>query len=713
MGDTFAPYNFIPFSERKMQKPDKLKAFNRYEDGTYTGNIEYTIENFTELHIGSGKKDINNVDEFFRDGYGNIAIPGSTIRGMLRTNAEILSFSYPEFIDDDTYLYRTFADNCINVKEEYSKEMNATNDNGMRIADGVKAGYIYWKDEKHLEIQPVKEFGDSGTTYFRIHENELRRANCLNNNEYMYLEEVETFEFSKKEEYKNKIELCYGDLEKIEELKKEIAEESLKEYAKDYVPKVLKKWNNEKKKAENLNTEYKPYHHKGIHFNLEGCTPQIDKDGKYIGTLINSSYIDGKTHHFLVSADEDVDKEPIQIPLDLALSFLQDFNNRSKLLGKNKEFYNLPMDGNNYLIGKKHKKLFFYKLTDERLVGFGPTPYFRIFYKNSVMSCLTQKESTPIYDYVKSMFGYVCADNNQDEKAKTEHYKSRINITNCICTRGGDKLKNCEAILLGPHGTSFQLYLNQIGKKVKVSGYNGLTTFNSDDAKLRGYKFYWKRENIGKISDEILSKREKFKNIFTKFEAIQPKAEFTGKIYFENLTKDELGLLICALKLNENEQQTIGKGKPYGYGAIEVKKIKLNYFYKSEEDNSIKEYFLNPEGIEANTLEVTYSKENEMIEDALNEFRNAYKDKLKRDFDIDFDKDEIIQLYQNVHKRESRLSYDRVYMEISKKEFRNRNPLPCANEFFNEAGEFIEPVRIYPNSEHTKQKMRNNNIQNK
>ena len=46
---------------------------------------------------------------------------------------------------------------------------------------------------------------------------------------------------------------------------------------------------------------------------------------------------------------------------------------------------------------------------------------------------------------------------------------------------------------------------------------------------------------------------------------------FTGTIRYRNLHPDELGLLLWCLRLEEGCMQTIGIGKPYGYGRMELK----------------------------------------------------------------------------------------------------------------------------------------------
>lgn len=53
---------------------------------------------------------------------------------------------------------------------------------------------------------------------------------------------------------------------------------------------------------------------------------------------------------------------------------------------------------------------------------------------------------------------------------------------------------------------------------------------------------------------------------------------FSGTIRFKNLEEDELGLLLWSLVLNDGCYQSIGMGKPYGFGRMSVKLDKLRLF---------------------------------------------------------------------------------------------------------------------------------------
>ena len=57
--------------------------------------------------------------------------------------------------------------------------------------------------------------------------------------------------------------------------------------------------------------------------------------------------------------------------------------------------------------------------------------------------------------------------------------------------------------------------------------------------------------------------------------------KFSGKIYFQNLTDDELGLLLLSIKYNEKSRENLGMAKAYGLGRVNFDNIDL-YLEKVE-----------------------------------------------------------------------------------------------------------------------------------
>lgn len=124
-----APYNFVPLPERVFDVADgievrgeKIKPWEMHDQfvpGTYSGSIEITIETLTPLFIrgSASQRDDGTWDQrdsrLRPDPYvtrdGRPAIPGSSLRGMVRTLVEILSFSKIQPVSGAKPFFRTVA----------------------------------------------------------------------------------------------------------------------------------------------------------------------------------------------------------------------------------------------------------------------------------------------------------------------------------------------------------------------------------------------------------------------------------------------------------------------------------------------------------------------------------------------------------------------------------------------------------------------------
>ncbi len=124
-----APYNFVPMPERVFEVADgidvagqKIKPWemhDRFVSGTHSGSIELTIETLTPLFIRGpvGQRQDGTWDardsrlrpEPYTAPGGRPAIPGSSLRGMVRTLVEILSFSKIQPVDKGRPFLRTVA----------------------------------------------------------------------------------------------------------------------------------------------------------------------------------------------------------------------------------------------------------------------------------------------------------------------------------------------------------------------------------------------------------------------------------------------------------------------------------------------------------------------------------------------------------------------------------------------------------------------------
>ncbi|MCL4508093.1 MAG: TIGR03986 family CRISPR-associated RAMP protein [Chloroflexi bacterium] len=148
-----APYNFVPFPDSVVWV-DEPPPGDRYHANRYTGVIELVITAKTPLFIGGTRSLDADRDEkgenaavsggprrsnggapieFFAP-RGSIAIPGSSLRGMLRSLVEIISSSATPFIEKKRFTFRAVASRVDESLARVYREKYQSN---------VKAGYLH------------------------------------------------------------------------------------------------------------------------------------------------------------------------------------------------------------------------------------------------------------------------------------------------------------------------------------------------------------------------------------------------------------------------------------------------------------------------------------------------------------------------------------------------------------------------------------------
>ncbi len=177
-GPATAPYNFIPLNDIVVESalPDHSAITGS------SGYIELEIEaktpvfirdTFTPEELSSAKKAgkyeslANNHPDFFSPA-GQLRLPGSSLRGMIRQIVNIISWSKFQQFDDTALFYRGIADQS-NLASEYDKRMkdedainryaaaSASKEKGALGVGKYKvgAGYFYKKGKRYF-IRPAQ-----------------------------------------------------------------------------------------------------------------------------------------------------------------------------------------------------------------------------------------------------------------------------------------------------------------------------------------------------------------------------------------------------------------------------------------------------------------------------------------------------------------------------------------------------------------------------
>ena len=179
------PYNFIPLGKQKAAAEEK--------EGTLTGVIEYSVYTKTPLFIPNTSNrttfsvnteeehvsydffsytDLSDTSKTYETDYASPVIPGSEIRGMLRSNYEILTNSCLSAIDDNVVLSKrtaeTFQPGLIKKNADGSYDLYQAEDHLWRTkGENSQEDELHWKDNYYTrKCYRQKDLPEGSMVYF-------------------------------------------------------------------------------------------------------------------------------------------------------------------------------------------------------------------------------------------------------------------------------------------------------------------------------------------------------------------------------------------------------------------------------------------------------------------------------------------------------------------------------------------------------------------
>lgn len=264
-----------------------------------------------------------------------------------------------------------------------------------------------------------------------------------------------------------------------------------------------------------------------------------------------------------------------------------------------------------YLTKKAAKKGIlpvFYSIAETRggssIIYMSPAMITREYYSNTISDILERTNKHQCCDGKNGwcpacrLFGMVGkSGKNSDAIA------SRLRFTDSAPIENFEFDPPCVLPILGsPRISASEFYLKKpIANDVCMWNYDYYTYNNNGrmvyDSELAGRKVYWLGKcclsdisnvisifNKGRLNVNGLTREVRTLKQRTGIRSLN-KGNTTFKVYFEDLSKEELNCLIFCLTLgdyasNENTYHRIGKGKPFGMGAvkIDIKQIELNNY---------------------------------------------------------------------------------------------------------------------------------------
>lgn len=206
---------------------------------------------------------------------------------------------------------------------------------------------------------------------------------------------------------------------------------------------------------------------------------------------------------------------------------------------------------------KDGARVFYTRDGNKEVTCIGLARYFRVPYKYTARDKTGQ---SPENDFAATLFGHT---------GKVA-VKGKIAIGPAVL-ENAEEYDCVRAVLGQPHPTCLLHYLEQ-PKKTKVSGYRReeLKSWDDDDARIRGWKFYWHRN-----AEE--SNPNAKENVSADYYPLKAEASATFDVHVEQASLVELGAVLEALQLPAGHCHKLGTGKSLGFGSvrIELEKVEI------------------------------------------------------------------------------------------------------------------------------------------
>ncbi|MCA9875327.1 MAG: TIGR03986 family CRISPR-associated RAMP protein [Anaerolineales bacterium] len=563
-----APYNFIPLPE-KVVTVDDILSQDTYIGG-YTGWIDCTLETCSPTYIrgmmtkvdfqeqGRKKPDDLTVAEkvtrapFFASSEAELegrlrpVIPGSSLRGMVRQLVEIVGYGRMRWVADaPTITYRAVADPGEDPLKEPYKRIIGNN------ARNVRAGYLVAHDNR----------------WFIVPAASARDLNLGRNETYLKIKDS-TIQSLELEGY-----LPFDDINYHPQLHRVSFNATEKEGRPD---------RNGKRRFYVDLTQIVPAQKGFKYWGYLVCAGNMLETGQESAESLRPE--SPRKRQTLVFPPKK-NSDPIPIPHQVIADYL------SGLTPFQKESLSDWSDGQGCL---KHMNPVFYVLDEagKKVIAFGHSPNFRLpSIPPGQESAATPADFLPERvvkgdspDLADGIFGWV---EEQAKRGITGGLKGqragRVFFSDAYYTahKSGvwyETLPITPHVLAGPKPTTFQHYLVQDREKEHEPNMKGtLAHYGTarQETEIRGYKMYWRRGDNTPIKAD--DKEEKHESQLTRMIPLKSGVSFAHRIWFDNLSQEELGALLWALQLPGEEGQhychQIGMGKPLGMGVVKIKPV--------------------------------------------------------------------------------------------------------------------------------------------
>jgi CRISPR-associated protein (TIGR03986 family) len=549
-----APYNFVPLPEKVVEVDGELPSQDWYAPDLYTGYFDCTLKTESPLFVRGpltldefGRQEThakeekekpyreqikNKPDFFYIDPITQKpAIPGSSLRGMLRTLVEIVSYGKIEWVaPQPTITYRAVAAPKDDpLSSPYKAVMG-------KYGNSVRAGYLIRRGDDWF-IQPAKRPADLGwpecSGYLKVKE------------KFISSKSIPGFTPFDDSSYKPQVHEVSFNID--------IRQGKRGEYV--------------------ALTEIGPRTAGYLYEGTLVCSGNMLETAGTLGQGLTSS---PRRNHALVLAPN-TNEKPLKISKQVVKDYL------TALTPFQKEALDERMGC------LQEERPVFYVERNGAVIAFGHTPNFRVpAFLHGESRAATPHDFVPqglretgAHDLSDALFGGL------PSGARKEGYASRIFVTHAHLDpedRNDWVLQPSitPQILSTPKPTTFQHYLVQDRDqghdpdKKKLLAHYGTPT--PGETVIRGHKLYWHKDGDLSEADFTDPGADPHSTQHTLMKPVDKGTRFHFRVYFENLRNYELGALLWVLTLPGPDgpyRHKLGMGKPLGLGSVHIEDVNL------------------------------------------------------------------------------------------------------------------------------------------
>lgn len=534
-----APYNFVSLADPVVTIPPPPER-DRYHDGYYTGALHCTLKALTPLYTRAaleptevGAREAKNKPDFF---YVDPAtkepvIPGSGLRGVVRSVVEIVTNSKLQPVTDRQLFYRTLDTSALG--ERYRSRMTGGDPNVDGWHPLAEAGYMEKRGNRYF-IRPARTI--LGVQHYRVTEDRVIAA-----------------------------------IPDIDEMAREKGNNRWSPNP-EYRWKRIKIWF--KPVAPTRRTNSASYYADVTEISTED---RSHIKGWEKGELIACGWVPsqggpGKARHWIIGPPDDPEKS---IPIDdIDIDAYRESGAGITQRITRSRFSVLPNQD------RESIPCFYVRWQDSEgreRIAFGHTAMFRLPYTLSPRDLLpAEHRDVQTIDMAEAIFGRVVDEGHA--------IAGRVYFGDAKLTSPRPPEPEISLLLSGPKPTAVQQYLVQPSDEPsRMRVYD--PDENGERATLRGHKLYWHRGNAAvkqAIADAEQARadargRDADDTQTTHLRPVAAGTQFTFTVHFENLSKVELGALIWALQLPQGKEtpsvdycHKVGMGKPAGLGSVKI-----------------------------------------------------------------------------------------------------------------------------------------------